>query len=60
MLSKKALNRITRDIRMLQLCPLINENIFIVPDDEDITLVRCVMFGPEDTPYENGILLFRN
>ncbi len=58
MLSKKAINRITRDIRMLQLCPLTNENIFIAPDEDDIRVVRCAMFGPEDTPYENGIYFY--
>ena len=58
MLSKKALNRITRDIRMLQLCPLVNENIYIVPDEDDITLVRAAIIGPDDTPYENGIYFY--
>ena len=58
MLSKKALNRITRDIRMLQLCPLVNENIHISPDEDDITLVRAAIIGPDDTPYENGIYFY--
>ena len=58
MLSKKALNRIKRDIFMLQLVPLINEKIFIIPDDEDLTLVRCMIIGPEDTPYENGMYFY--
>lgn len=58
MLSKKALTRIKRDIFMLQLVPLINEKIFIIPDDEDLTLVRCMIIGPEDTPYENGMYFY--
>lgn len=58
MLSKKALNRIKRDIFMLQLVPLINEKIFIIPDDEDLTLVRCMIIGPDDTPYENGMYFY--
>lgn len=58
MLNKKAINRIKRDVGMLQQVPLINENIFIIPDDEDLTLVRCLIIGPNDTPYENGLYFY--
>ena len=58
MLTKKTINRIKRDVYMLQNVPLVNENIFIIPDDDDLTLVRCLIIGPSDTPYENGIYFY--
>jgi ubiquitin-protein ligase len=47
------------------LAPYVNENkakdrpdnIFAFPDPTDITKVRAVIFGPDDTPYEGGIYL---
>ena len=58
MLSKKARNRITRDVKTLQMVPLISEGIYIIPDDDDITLVRAMIIGPDDTPYENGMYFY--
>jgi ubiquitin-protein ligase len=57
-LSSKNIKRITRDITILQKCPLVEEKIYVVPDENDITLARVCMFGPSNTPYENGIYFF--
>jgi ubiquitin-conjugating enzyme E2 Z len=34
------------------------EGIFAYPDPDDITNVKTLIFGPDDTPYEGGIFLF--
>lgn len=57
-LSKTARSRIMRDLRMLRLNPLIEEGIWVLPDETDITKVRVCVVGPEDSPYENAFLLF--
>ena len=57
-LSSKTLKRIGRDINLLQTSSLIEEKIYVMPDETDITLVRVCIIGPENTPYENGIYFF--
>ena len=57
-LTKKAISRIQRDLRVLTETPLVMENIFLIPDDEDIRVVRACIIGPEDTPYENGFYFY--
>lgn len=57
-LTKKAISRIQRDLRVLTETPLVMENIFLIPDEEDIRVVRACIIGPEDTPYENGFYFY--
>ena len=44
MLSKTALTRINKELRMLKVSPLGQEKIYVIPDEEDITLARALMF----------------
>lgn len=32
--------------------------MFVVPDEEDLTLVHALITGPFDTPYEGGFFYF--
>lgn len=57
-ISAKSMARIMRDKRSISMEPLISEGIYVLHDENDITISRVMMIGPEDTPYENGIYLF--
>ena len=48
--------RILNDIRELYSDPA--EGIFVVPDDERITILHALIVGPKDTPYESGFFYF--
>lgn len=54
----KNINRILRDKRMLILNPLINDNIYVIHDEENVQISRACIIGPKDTPYENGFYFF--
>ncbi|KAI5165670.1 ubiquitin-conjugating enzyme E2 A [Nematocida sp. ERTm5] len=45
--------KLMRDMKKLLEEPL--ENILAVPSKEDIMDWRAVIFGPEDTPFEDGV-----
>tara|TARA_Y100000389_G_C17422638_1_gene497636 strand:- start:636 stop:1331 length:696 start_codon:yes stop_codon:yes gene_type:complete len=44
--------RLSKEIQKFKSDPL--KNIYIDYDDNDITHMRCLIIGPEGTPYENG------
>lgn len=48
--------RILNDIRELYSDPA--DGIYVVPDDERITILHALIVGPKDTPYENGFFYF--
>ena len=48
--------RILNDIRELYSDPV--EGIYVVPDDERITILHALIVGPKDTPYESGFFYF--
>lgn len=48
--------RILNDIRELYSDPA--EGIFVVPDDERITILHALIVGPKDTPYDSGFFYF--
>jgi len=48
--------RILNDIRDLYTDPV--EGIYVVPDDDKITLLHALIIGPEGTPYEGGFFYF--
>ena len=50
------MKRIISDIRDLHIDPV--ENIFINYNEDDLTTIRCLIFGPKDTPYEYGAYFF--
>ena len=45
-----------RDIKLLFDDPL--PGILIVPEENNYCLIRCVVIGPENTPYEGGLFEF--
>lgn len=57
--SSKNLARINRDKKMLKVRPLDDERIYIMDDPDDIMVTRACIIGPKDTPYEDGIYLFK-
>lgn len=50
--------RIKKEIEDLYKNPLDNDNIFIEIDDEDITVIKCLIIGTKNTPYMGGYFLF--
>jgi ubiquitin-conjugating enzyme E2 Z len=57
-MSSVNIKRIHRDIREYTKSSLREQGIFCVFDDTDITHVRAMIVGPEDTPYAYGYYLF--
>ena len=35
-----------------------SNEMFVVTEDEDMTVVHALMIGPEKTPYQNGFFYF--
>jgi ubiquitin-protein ligase len=58
-LSKKAISRIRRDLKVLTDTPLVMENIFLLPDEEDMRIVRALIIGPDDVPYQDGFYFYK-
>lgn len=52
-MSTQTKRKIMRDMKRLLEEPL--ENILAMPSKEDIMDWRAIIYGPEDTPFENGI-----
>ena len=50
--------RIKKEIEDLYKNPLDNDNIFIEIDDEDISIIKCLIIGTKNTPYMGGFFLF--
>jgi len=58
-MSKDAIKRIlNKDIKEIQKMRLDDLGIHIEFDEENMLRARAIIMGPEDTPYENGILYF--
>lgn len=58
-MSKDAIKRIlNKDIKEIQKMKLDDLGIHIEFDEENMLRARAIIMGPEDTPYENGILYF--
>lgn len=59
MSSKNAIQRIVnKDMKEIQKNNLSDMGIFIHFDEENILKAKAMIIGPEDSPYENGILFF--
>jgi len=50
--------RINKELKDLFKNPLDKDNIFIDVDDNNINIIKCMIIGGKDTPYENGFFLF--
>ena len=46
--------RIKQELIDLYKYPLDEDNIFIETDDEDISIIKCLIIGTKDTPYMGG------
>lgn len=59
MSAKNAIQRIVnKDMKEIQKNNLSEMGIFIHFDEENILKAKAMIIGPEDSPYENGILFF--
>jgi len=50
---------ISKDIKELNKLELEKQGIFIKFNETDIFEAKAIIIGPEGTPYENGVLLFK-
>ncbi len=51
--------RLFKDIIDIEKNPLINEGIFYIHDYDNIEFGYAAIVGPKNTPYENGVYLFK-
>ena len=59
-MSKDVIKRIiNKDLKEIQNMKLNDLGIHIEFDEDNMLKARAIIFGPEDTPYENGILYFK-
>ena len=59
MSNKNAIQRIlNKDMKEIQKSDLSSMGIFINFDEENILQAKAMIIGPEDSPYENGVLFF--
>ena len=49
--------RIKNDIKHFITGGYVSHGIYIIINDSDITNVKCLIIGPDGTPYENGFHL---
>jgi ubiquitin-conjugating enzyme E2 Z len=54
-----AQKRLIRDISHIYRNPLTDHGIYYKHSDSDMTVGYAMIIGPTDTPYENGIYLFK-
>mmetsp|Transcript_37887 Transcript_37887/g.95226 ORF Transcript_37887/g.95226 Transcript_37887/m.95226 type:complete len:210 (+) Transcript_37887:124-753(+) len=52
-LSPAVLKKIQQELRSLLRSPL--EDVKLIPCEEDLSTVQAFIYGPKDTPYENGV-----
>ena len=59
-MSSKAIKRIMKDIKILKLCKLEDENIFVSTDEDDIFKLKALIIGPpiKNAPYQGGFYFF--
>ena len=58
-LSSITIKRLVKDVKFIMDNSLENENIFYNHDEENILNGFALIIGPKNTPYENGIYLFK-
>lgn len=57
--NKKYLTRITQELQTLQESPLhYNSSVFVRYDENTPSVLRVMITGPDDTPYDSGCFLF--
>ena len=52
------IKRLTRDIKILKDSNLEENGIYFVIDEKNVTDIKCMIIGPEDTPYAYGYYFF--
>ena len=58
-MSKHTLKRIVnKDMKEIQRMNLSDMGIHVKFDESNMLKAKAIIFGPKDTPYENGILYF--
>lgn len=57
--NKKWINRITQELQTLKDSPLhYNSSVFVRYDENNPAVIRVLITGPDDTPYDNGCFIF--
>jgi ubiquitin-protein ligase len=51
--------RLMKDIQNAQDPSIVEQGIWYVPDDTNMTMGHAMILGPQDTPYEGCLLVFR-
>ena len=54
-ITKDTLQRLIADIKEVKMSKLSKDGIYYEHDETNILVGRCVIVGPKDTPYENGL-----
>lgn len=57
-ISKPTINRLMKDVKYLLKNPLFDQGIIYKHDENDILKGHALIFGPQDTLYQNGAYLF--
>lgn len=57
-MSNDTVTRILSDLNSLIKKPLENEGVYIYVNEENIYNVKCLIIGPDDTPYQGGFYFF--
>src|SRR6056300_1204053 len=56
--SKETINRLVKDVKDIMKNPLTDHGVHYIHDDTNMLKGRALIFGPKNTPYENGCYLF--
>ena len=57
-ISKETQKRLLKDVADIMRNNLSNQGIYYIHDEENILKGYAMIFGPKDTPYENGVYFF--
>lgn len=57
-ISKETIGRLVKDVKDIIINPLTEHGVHYMHDDTNMLKGRALIFGPKNTPYENGCYLF--
>ena len=57
-ISKETIGRLVKDVKDIIINPLTEHGVHYIHDDTNMLKGRALIFGPKNTPYENGCYLF--
>jgi ubiquitin-conjugating enzyme E2 Z len=57
-ITRETITRLVKDVKQIIKCPLTDNGIYYVHDDEDLLKGYAMIIGPKDTPYFGGYYFF--